>query len=100
MSRVYFLLFCLLHTFKCQNNTYRKEIGPNGQDTWLSDHMIPKQGTSYGSIKLGEIMSAEFDFVWLGRTNDPRDNYFENFFRVGFDGAISTSCDGLAARYP
>ena len=45
-------------------------------------------------------MSAQFDFVWSGRTDTPRSNAYEMFFRVGFDSNYGNGCSGQNARYP
>eukprot|EP01084_Bolivina_argentea_P301161 519479_1 len=56
---------------------------------------------SYGTIRIGQVMSAEFDWIFWGRTNDPRNGpYYENFFRVGETAANGNSCNGEFSRYP
>ena len=45
-------------------------------------------------------MSAQFDFVWSGRTDTPRSNAYEMFFRLGFDSNYGNGCSGQNARYP
>eukprot|EP01084_Bolivina_argentea_P149420 261013_1 len=47
-------------------------------------------------------MSIEFDVTFHGRSNDPRDGYQENFFRIGKTASPSggTGCNGEGSRYP
>lgn len=86
-------------------NQFIKETGPNGEDIWKStSDFIPVQPSSsvssqFGTLRLGQVMSAEFDFIFNGRTNNPNYGFYENFFRIGFD-AISRSCTGEGSRYP
>merc|ERR1719334_2183513 len=42
-----------------------------------------------------------FDFIFTGRTNNPNIDTYENFFRVGFDGASGgNGCDGQTSHFP
>lgn len=100
-------------------NQYEKDIGTKGEDIWRSQNnsvFIPMQSQSFGTIKIGREMSAEFDFVWHGYTFSERgtidptsDNYFEMFFRIGCSAYLNSSnapcsggnnCAGQGARYP
>eukprot|EP01083_Nonionella_stella_P077700 212294_1 len=88
---------------KCLSHKYIQETG-----SWRStSDIIPKQSTSYGTIRLGTIMSIEFDFLFNGRSNDvvscesmeppahgirPRD-YQENFFRIGEKSITASPSD-------
>eukprot|EP01084_Bolivina_argentea_P072063 130884_1 len=46
-------------------------------------------------------MSIEFDVTFHGRSNDPREGYQENFFRIGHDASTGgTGCAGEGSRYP
>ena len=100
-----FVLLWLLHSIRttlCQlTNQYTESIGSNGEYLWQStSDFIPVQSQSFGEIPIGDEMSAEFDFVWGGRTNDPSPDKYEMFFRVGYDSALGNSCSGQGSRYP
>eukprot|EP01084_Bolivina_argentea_P072064 130885_1 len=47
-------------------------------------------------------MSIEFDVTFHGRSNDPREGYQENFFRIGKPASPGggLGCDGEGSRYP
>lgn len=71
------------------------------QSVWTSTTpFIPQQSSAFGEIRIGRKMSATFDFVWSGRTNNPRSNSYEMFFRVGFDSDYGNGCNGQNSRYP
>eukprot|EP01084_Bolivina_argentea_P208235 355119_1 len=97
-------LYLLAHVFviyicNCLNE-WTKDFYPN-EETWRStSDFIPSQSISYGSIKLGQVMSVEFDWVWHRRTNFPRVNRYENFFRVGLTADNGFGCDGEGSRLP
>eukprot|EP01083_Nonionella_stella_P188906 697360_1 len=78
---------------------YLQETG-----SWRStSDIIPKQSTSYGTIRLGQIMTMEFDFLFNGRSNPMKPCEYENFFRIGHQSTELTSdCyrDGKYAHYP
>eukprot|EP01083_Nonionella_stella_P053085 140594_1 len=94
------LTISIIHPYKCYN-AYRQLTGTNGEAIWKStSDFIPVQSQPYGTIRLGQIMSAEFDFVWNGRTNSPHRRFYENFFRVGYDATNDINCNGEGARYP
>lgn len=99
-----FVLFWLSHitqTSISQLNQYTESTGLNGEYLWQStSDFIPVQSQSFGEIKIGDEMSAEFDFVWGGRTNDPSQDKYEMFFRIGYDSALGNSCSGQGSRYP
>ena len=81
--------------------TYETYEGPQGLSVWEStSEFIPNQSISYGEIKIGYAMRAEFDFRFLGRTDDASSNRYENFFRVGFSGALGNGCGGTSSHYP
>eukprot|EP01084_Bolivina_argentea_P133504 235604_1 len=99
----YWILVQLLISIKPHKclNTWKKETGSNGEDIWRStSDFIPVQSTSFGTIRISHIMSAEFDFIWKGRTNYPRANYRENFFRIGHSSNNGKSCNGQGSNYP
>merc|ERR1719410_2046177 len=98
-----YLLLALLSVKLCnsQLNQYVEGTGPNGEDLWTStSDFIPAipidnfsdpmkfYSTYYGTIKMGQIMTMEFDFLFHGRstqknvTRDPQ-CLVENFFRIG-----------------
>eukprot|EP01084_Bolivina_argentea_P172744 299199_1 len=74
------------------------------QDIWQTEYITqttPTQSTSYGTIRIGQKMSIEFDVKFHGRSDDPRPGYQENFFRIGHDASTGgTGCDGEGSRYP
>eukprot|EP01084_Bolivina_argentea_P004480 8525_1 len=47
-------------------------------------------------------MSIEFDVTFHDRSNDPREGYQENFFRIGKPASPGggTGCEGEGSRYP
>eukprot|EP01084_Bolivina_argentea_P066344 120922_1 len=95
-----FTIILCIHTCKSINE-WSLESYPD-LDIWRStSDFIPQQSTSYGTIRIGQIMSAEFDWIFWGRTNDPRNGtYYENFFRVGETASNGKSCNGEGSRYP
>eukprot|EP01084_Bolivina_argentea_P096035 172645_1 len=98
---IYVTIISVIPTFQCQINQWIEETGLNGEDIWRStSDFIPIQSQSFGSIKLGQIMSMEFDFIWNGRTNNPRIHYYEMFFRIGHSAKFGKGCDGQGSRYP
>eukprot|EP01084_Bolivina_argentea_P231739 390706_1 len=72
------------------------------QDIWQTEsgHSItPSQSTSYGTIRIGQKMSIEFDVTFHARSNDPRPGYQENFFRIGKPAETGGwGCDGEGSR--
>eukprot|EP01083_Nonionella_stella_P292419 994522_1 len=96
------ILTIYIHT--CKSATLDETIQPTGE-IWLTQNgndLNPTDATSYGTIKLGQIMSIEFDFDFHGRSNDPPDRagYEENFFRIGSDACCTAGCDGEGSAYP
>ena len=90
-----------LNETRGDTNTWGKATGSNSQDIWYStSDFVPVQSESFGTIKIGRIMSMEFDFVFGGRTNDPNKDQSEMFFRIGYDATGGTSCDAQNSRYP
>lgn len=85
-------------------NQFIEGTGPKGEDTWNStSDFIPQQAQSFGSIKIGLIMSIEFDFVFHGRRNSPTvcpNLKNENFFRIGNTAQYSTGCVHQGSHYP
>eukprot|EP01083_Nonionella_stella_P077698 212291_1 len=97
---------------KCLSHKYIQETG-----SWRStSDIIPKQSTSYGTIRLGQIMSIEFDFLFNGRSNDVLScehteppahgfegfrfsDYQENFFRIGKKSTASAP-DCYPSHFP
>eukprot|EP01083_Nonionella_stella_P019328 53750_1 len=106
---VKWVVFCcifLVFTTKCLINQYieTKSSYGRGLDTWQStSNFIPKQSTSYGTIRLGKIMRMEFDFLWTGTSPvDCYDKYAPssaNFFRIGHK-SMDTGCEGEGSHYP
>ena len=92
----------IIHTTHAQLlNQYVESTLSNGTDRWEStSDFIPIRDQSYGTITIGSTMRMEFDFTFLGRTNDPGTDKFENFFRVGYDSAFGNNCSGQGSRYP
>eukprot|EP01083_Nonionella_stella_P036014 98238_1 len=102
------------HLLKCLSTKYIQDSG-YWRSTWQStSDIIPKQSTSYGTIRLGKIMSIEFDFLFNGRSNDVvsceqmdpsvhggiRTREFqENFFRIG-KKSMATPPDCYASHFP
>eukprot|EP01084_Bolivina_argentea_P075154 136260_1 len=79
------ILTIILFIHPCESiNEWSLDSYPD-QDIWRStSDFIPQQSMSYGTIRIGQIMSTEFDWKFWGRSNDPRNGpYYENFFRVG-----------------
>ena len=83
--------------------SFSKSVGPNGEDIWQSTSFISPAITSaegsLGSIRLGYNFHIEFDFAFLGRSDSPTANEYENFLRIGpinDDGGVdAVSCDSL-----
>jgi len=95
-----FLIF-LLPTLSTAYNQWSKSISDQGEEIWQStSDFIPLRSQSFGSIRIGRAMSAEFDFQFGGRTNDPKSDAYEMFFRVGFDSKLGNGCSGQGSRYP
>eukprot|EP01084_Bolivina_argentea_P218194 370313_1 len=94
--------YLLLLFNACESlNTWNSSIGVNGEDIWIStSDFVPQQSQSFGTIRLGQIMSVAFDFVWGGRTSDPRVGYDENFFRIGYSANEGKTCSGQNSNYP
>eukprot|EP00485_Elphidium_margaritaceum_P020344 CAMPEP_0202730976 /NCGR_PEP_ID=MMETSP1385-20130828/186910_1 /ASSEMBLY_ACC=CAM_ASM_000861 /TAXON_ID=933848 /ORGANISM="Elphidium margaritaceum" /LENGTH=1173 /DNA_ID=CAMNT_0049397257 /DNA_START=118 /DNA_END=3639 /DNA_ORIENTATION=+ len=96
------LYFCLLSTQLLQPahalNTYVKESNSPNEDIWRStSDFTVSNGASYGTLRIGRVMSAEFDMVWNSRTSTG----WENLFRVGFTNATGVgNCEGTGSRYP
>merc|ERR1719242_1446846 len=96
---VLFLLNLLRPIFS--NNEWTKSVGVNGEDIWLfTSEFVPVHGECFGTIRIGRIMSIEFDFVFGGRSNDPNVDKSEMFFRIGYSASGGTSCDAQNSRYP
>eukprot|EP01083_Nonionella_stella_P144114 449307_1 len=91
-------LFCIIHT--CQSlNTFTTSTGANGEDIWRStSDFVPQSSTSYGTIKVGQVIVMEFDFKFTNRSNRYRPGYEENFFRIGHTGNTGGCSEGT--RYP
>ena len=102
MALLAFWLFCSsCYIAHCQLNHWNKTIGTDGEDIWLStSDFVPVHSQSFGTIRIGRIMSVEFDFVFGGRTNDPNKDQTEMFFRIGYDAVGGTSCDAQNSKYP
>ena len=101
-SRCFSLMapFCFL-TVAFGLNEWSKTVGSDGTQIWNStSDFVPVQSQSFGSIKIGRIMTVEFDFVFWGRTNDPKQNQREMFFRIGYDAEDGKGCDGQQSQYP
>eukprot|EP01084_Bolivina_argentea_P130498 230358_1 len=95
-------LISIIHIQTCKSATLDKTIYPTGE-IWLTQNgndLNPINATSYGTINLGQIMSIEFDFDFHGRSNDPRAEYQENFFRIGYDTCCTLACGGEGSAYP
>ena len=93
------LYFCL--SLSSELNQWDKITGDYGEDIWYStSDFVPVHSQSFGTIKIGRIMSVEFDFVFGGRTNDPNKDQTEMFFRVGYDPDGGNGCDGHNSAYP
>lgn len=91
----------LLFLSDSQLNQWGDSTGSNGEDIWYStSDFVPVHAQSFGTIRIGRIMSVEFDFIFGGRTNDPNENQTEMFFRIGYDAAGGTSCHAQNSRYP
>jgi len=91
----------LCHGQLTETNQWEESTGADGSDLWYStSDFVPVQSQSFGTIQIGRIMTVEFDFVFGGRTNDPKVDQSEMFFRVGYDSTDGTSCDAQNSRYP
>eukprot|EP01084_Bolivina_argentea_P231741 390708_1 len=92
------LVIIILITANVVQTQYITQTTPS-HDTWQTEsgHTItPQQYTSYGTIRIGQKMSIEFDVTFHGRSNDPREGYKENFFRIGKPASPGggTGCEG------
>eukprot|EP01083_Nonionella_stella_P128921 390767_1 len=102
MLHIWSVLILQIHTIHCQN-TWEKDTGPNGEDIWRStSNFKPVDATSFGTIKIGQFMTVEFDFIFHGRTHSPQIGEPENFFRIGHSAfnASNTACETYGSAYP
>eukprot|EP01083_Nonionella_stella_P065731 172432_1 len=98
------LVIIILITANVVQTQYITQTTPS-QDTWQTEsgHTItPTQSTSYGTIRIGQKMSIEFDVTFHARSDNPRPGYQENFFRIGKPASPSggQGCNGEGSRYP
>merc|ERR1719361_1169429 len=96
-----YFAYCIFIHCHSLSNQWNETTGDNGEDIWYStSDFVPVQSQSFGSIRIGRVMTMEFDFIFGGRTNDPSIGLSEMFFRIGFDSTAGTSCDAQNSRYP
>ena len=95
------IIWSILASRCYSNNEWNKSSGANGGDIWYSaTNFVPVQSKSFGTIKIGRIMSMEFDVIFGGRTNDPHTNRAEMFFRIGYNANRGTNCNAQNSAYP
>eukprot|EP01083_Nonionella_stella_P134328 408811_1 len=96
-------ILCLQLSSKCLSTRYIQESGIYSGSWQSTSNIIPKPSTHYGTIRLGQIMTIQFDFLFNGRSNPMKPCELENFFRIGHQSTELTSdCyrDGKYAHYP
>eukprot|EP01083_Nonionella_stella_P077699 212292_1 len=96
-------ILCLQLSSKCLSTRYIQESGIYSGSWQSTSNIIPKPSTHYGTIRLGQIMTIQFDFLFNGRSNPMKPCEYENFFRIGHQSTERTSdCyrDGKYAHYP
>ena len=92
---------CTKSVVASQLNEWTKSIDSDGAEIWQStSDFVPVRSQSFSTIRIGRSMTAEFDFLFGGRTNDPNPDAYEMFFRVGFDSNLGNGCSGQGSRYP
>ena len=101
MGTIVIMSLCFYLSVSTELNQWNKTTGDNDEDIWYSTSVfVPVHSQSFGTIKIGRIMSIEFDFVFNGRTNDPFIDESEMFFRIGYDPDGGNGCEGHNSAYP